>query len=210
MPSSSLKDVNRRPLYGLVILNTVVLLAVLHGESLLSGGIGEVAKTLSILIPVCVGAALVGLLNAQASATHKARLVFLRWHHPLPGARAFSKYVHDDPRINVEHLQQVFGPFPSDPAQQNALWFKLFKSVEDDPSVRHVHREFLLARDYAFLSLLMFFVFGTVALHFGYPLRAMTAYSALLAIQFLIARRAAGVHGDRLVTTVLALKSAGK
>jgi hypothetical protein len=39
------------------------------------------------------------------------------------------------------------GPLPTDPRQQNALWYILYKSVGDDPSVSQLHREFLSARD---------------------------------------------------------------
>jgi hypothetical protein len=45
--------------------------------------------------------------NGLLSADMKARFVFLRWHHPLPGNRAFSKYAQQDPRIDQIRLAQV-------------------------------------------------------------------------------------------------------
>jgi hypothetical protein len=52
----------------------------------------------------------------------KARLVFLRWRHALPGHRAFSKYAVRDPRIDVSSLEKLHGGSLSvDPVEQNQI-----------------------------------------------------------------------------------------
>ena len=75
------------------------------------------------------GGSVVGTLYAATDA--KARIVFLRWQNPLPGSCAFTRYAAADPRINlVGVLEQAHGPLPTDLGQQNALWYKLYKSAE--------------------------------------------------------------------------------
>ena len=107
-----------------------------------------------------------GLISAEA----KARLVFLRWRHALPGHRAFSKYAASDPRIDVAKLKKVCGnKFPEDPVEQNRTWYRLYKAVEGNPSVVQVQRDFLLMRDYAALAALFAVVFGAVT--FGFRVR---------------------------------------
>jgi hypothetical protein len=79
----------------------------------------------------------------------KARFVFLRWHHALPGNRAFSRYAHRDPRIDKATLvQQIDMKSLRSPEAENAAWYRLYKEVHNDPSVQQIHCEFLLLRDY--------------------------------------------------------------
>src|SRR5258708_4490553 len=49
---------------------------------------------------------------------------------------------------------------PSDPAEHNRIWYRFYKSVEDNPAVTQVHRDFLLTRDYAGLAALFLVIFG--------------------------------------------------
>jgi len=90
-----------------------------------------------------VGIALTGVLNAQLSAEAKARIVFLRWRDPLPGSEAFTKHALSDPRIDMAALKATLGPLPVAPREQNALWYKLYKTVGSEPAVSQVHRAFL-------------------------------------------------------------------
>jgi hypothetical protein len=162
------------------------------------------------LFPMALGAVFVGILNAQVSSLNKARIVFGRWHHPLPGAEAFSRHLDTDPRIDKQQLFTAFGPFPSTPSEQNSLWYRMFKTVEEDPSVQHVHREFLFARDYTAFALCFVPVLGGIAMAYFDSRLVMLIYLAVLVLQFVLVRNAARNHAVRLVTTVLALKSAGK
>jgi hypothetical protein len=59
-------------------------------------------------------------------------------------------------------LRSNLGAFPTDPNEQNALWYKLYKSVAADPSVVQVHRPFLLTRDYAGIAFMLLVVFGAI------------------------------------------------
>src|SRR4051794_23738791 len=53
--------------------------------------------------------ALLGLIPAHL----RDRLVHWRWHYPLPGARAFTKFGPGDPRVNMENLKKSFKQLPS-------------------------------------------------------------------------------------------------
>jgi hypothetical protein len=151
---------------------------------------------------------MVGVLNALFSPTAKAQIVFLRWSDPLPGSRAFSKLVKTDSRIDVKKLKAKVGTFPTAPKRQNALWYSLYKSIEDDPAVSTAHKNYLLTRDYAIFAALSVPILGCLAF-VQFPTSTMAlSYTGFLIVQFVLVVRAARTHGSRFVTTVLARKSA--
>lgn len=130
------------------------------------------------------------------------------WKHPLPGCRAFSRHAHADSRVDIAALERAHGPLPEGPREQNALWYRLYKSVESEAAVVQVHRAFLFARDYACLALMMTIVLGGAALFQVPSTGARLAYVGILALQFVLSGQAARNHGNRFVTTVLAIKAA--
>jgi hypothetical protein len=188
--------------------NLALFYGVVQHDAILAGDWAETARQLAEAIPAGLGLAVTGLLNAQLPAEAKARIVFLRWRDPLPGSEAFTKHGPADPRVDVAALESAFGPLPVTPREQNALWYKLYKSVSSDASVTQVHRAFLFTRDYACLALFAWVVLGSAGFVQIPSVRTALGYVAVLGAQFLLARRAARTHGVRLVTTVLALKSA--
>lgn len=208
MPTS-LKGQNLPGLYALMAANLAVFYGVVQHDALVGADWVELAGRLGETVPAAVALALTGVLNALLSPEAKARIVFFRWRDPLPGAEAFTRHAQDDPRVDLAALQTACGPLPVTPREQNALWYRLYKSVEADPSVTQVHRAFLFTRDYACLGLCMCVVLGVAGFVQIPSTRTALGYFALLVAQFLLARRAARNHGVRFVTTVLALKSAG-
>lgn len=203
----SLKRQNRLPLAAVLAGNLAAFSAVARGDSLLTGLSHKSGEALRELIPAGGAALVVGLLNNQISANAKARLVFMRWNNPLPGARAFSHYLRSDPRIDVKALASKLGPFPSAPGQQNALWYKLYRSVEAEASVRDAHQHFLFSRDYATMMLLLAIALTPVAEFLTRAPKPVIGLLAFFAFQFVLAARAARTQGERLVCNVLALKS---
>jgi hypothetical protein len=190
--------------------NAITFYLAFKMDALFGGQWVNAVKKLPEILPTGLCLALVGVANAQLTADAKARIVFLRWRHPLPGSEAFTRHARADPRIDLTTLERNDGPLPTDPRQQNLLWYKLYQSVADHPAVLHSHREYLFTRDYTCLSLLMLISFGTAGL-FQLPSRSTAiGYISLLTVQYLLVRRAARNHGVGLVTTVLALKGAGK
>lgn len=205
---SSLKSDYNVALYALMAGNLVAFYAVLKGQALFAGHWIAAVHNISQVLPAGVGLVLTGIFNAQLSADAKSRIVFMRWSNPLPGCEAFTRYACLDPRIDLSALERRHGPLPTDPRTQNALWYKLYKTVESEPAVTHAHRAFLFTRDYCCIALMMLIALGTDAL-IQLPLtRLVLLYIAGLGLQFLLAGQAARNHGRRFVSTVLAIRGA--
>jgi hypothetical protein len=208
-PAKSLKEGNRVYVGLIVIVNALLLYAVAQESTISIAGLKALFTESTNLLPVGFALIVTTVANGLLSADTKARLVFLRWKHTLPGHRAFSKYAASDPRIDIIKLKAICGnKFPEDPIEQNRTWYRLYKSVEGNPSVLQVQRDFLLMRDYAGLAALFAVVFGAVALIEVPSWRVSLTYCLFLAAQFLLVRQAASTYGIRFVTTVMAEKAA--
>jgi hypothetical protein len=203
----SLKSRNKIALATMLGLNLSLYAALLYGSDIPQLFRRPELQDIRALVTASVAILLTGLLNAQVSGLAKARVVFWRWTDPLPGCRAFSHIMHVDPRIDVHRLATRHGPLPMDPAAQNVLWYRLYQRVADRSSVIDAHREYLFARDYATLVALVFFVVIPLSVWtMRGPLPVIIMAVALLG-QYLIAVRAARVHGTRFVSAVLAIHS---
>ncbi len=202
--SSSLKDQNRWPLLGVLLLNYVLYSAIVHRDALMAGNWMTMLTGIAPTLPAAGMLALVGILNSQLSPLAKARIVFLRWNDPYPGGEAFSRIAKADPRIDWKRLSARYGPFPRKRSDQNSMWYRLYAPLKADTAVATAHREFLFARDYACLTLLIGPVLLVAAALQLESRRALGIYAAVLLAQFLLARRAAAGNGERMVATVLA------
>jgi len=146
---------------------------------------------------------LVVILSGIISSALKARLIFWRRRHALPGHRVFSKLAPKDARIDMEYLRNKIGTIPDDPKAQNTLWYRLYRKYEDGPTVKHTHRNFLLARDLSTISLI-FAVFGTIGLIFGsIHFKALSIYFVVMLAHYIILSVVAQNHGNRLVCNVI-------
>ncbi|HVZ99155.1 MAG TPA: hypothetical protein VG841_02435 [Caulobacterales bacterium] len=206
--SATLKDQNRIGLYTAMAANLALYFAMSRWGVLFAGDWAALAGGWLSLLPAGLGLIVVGVLNAQVDAITKAQLVFLRRRDPLPASEAFTRWGPADPRVDMAALATKFGPLPTDPKGQNALWYRLYKSVEDAPAVEHAHREYLFTRDFHFLSALMLIGFGILAVATFVGVGKTLLYLAILLAQFLMTGQAARNHGQRLVCTVLARKAA--
>ena len=203
-----LKDTNTPRLGAAMIANVVLYALVVRGEEILAGGWPIAWRAAAELVPACVLFAFISVANGLLPPMAKARLVFWRWRHPLPGCRAFSDLAKRDPRVNVPALRAKFGTFPKAEVDQNALWYRLYRTVEHDAAVAQGHRDFLFARDYAALAALAILPLGAAAFVQAGSFRQAATYWAILMVQYLVACFAAANFGRRLVCTVLAVKSA--
>jgi hypothetical protein len=204
-----LKDLNRFALTGVLGLNLIVLILVVKtGKLIAPAEAGSLAGQWRDFLPAGIGVAFAGVVNGLLSSDSKARLVFWRWSNPLPGSFAFSRYLHRDPRIDVKGLRKAVPRLPTAPREQNALWYRLYKSVEREPAVTDAHRHFLLTRDYTAIAFLLLVTAGPLGLWLISSWATASAYVGLLLGQYLLARQAASNYGIRLVSTVLALKAA--
>ena len=159
------------------------------------------------LVPPLLASILTGIINAQVDSNNKARLVFWKWRHPLPGSRAFTEYASTDPRIDSDALRKYQDPLPTEPMRQNALWFKWYQECRNEPSILRVHREYLFTRDYATISFLLLFGFGPLALWQMESINVAGTYVGILVVQYLLVCRAARNHGIRFVTSAMAHKT---
>ncbi len=208
--ADSLKDKNRLGLFGLMAANLAVFYTAVQNDAIFAGDWMAFVRHLDAALPAGVGIALTGIINAQLTPEAKSRIVFLRWNNPLPGSEAFTRYAYCDPRVDIASVERAHGPFPTDPRKQNELWYRLYKSVESEPAVMQVHRAFLFARDYACLTLMMAIVLGIAGFLQIPSTGTALSYLVVLVLQFALASQAARNHGRRFVTTVLALKGAGR
>jgi len=206
--ANSLKDEYKLALYILMTANVALYYAVVQNNALISGNWIGLVRNLTEVLPAGLGIVLTGIINAQLSPEAKSRIVFMRWSNSLPGCEAFTRHAKSDARVDISSLERICGTFPTDPREQNILWYRLYKSIEQEPSVRQVHRAFLLTRDYACLAMMFVVVLG-VAGFFQIPsTRTSLVYLAVLVLQFVLAWQAARNHGRRFVTTVMAIKGA--
>jgi hypothetical protein len=204
----SLKDGNSKTLLALLAFNVAGFYLLAHAQAITLGDWAKLATGWMSVLPAGVGVAVTGLVNSLVSSDTKARLVFWRWHNPLPGSEAFTRHGPKDHRVDMAALSAQHGPLPTDPKSQNILWYRLFKSVAAESSVEQAHRQFLFARDFAFMALVMLVVLGIAAAIFIRPILTAEVYALLLVIQWCIATRAANVGGHRFVTNVLAQNAA--
>ena len=157
----------------------------------------------AILIPVLIFSSLI-------SADHKAILVFWRCKHPLPGSRAFSVHAPADHRIDLTKLKKNVGEFPVGERDQNAKWYGLYKQVDSDPSVVDSHKNYLLFRDIAAMSLLLVPIVPAVMYFSGLDTPRILISTAWFLGQYLVAAFAARTTGIRFVQNVLAVHASRK
>lgn len=195
----------------LVLLAAADVLAILlfvapeiaKGVTLTELGVGRVLTT--TVLPVVV-LLLVNVLPHEV----KSSLVFWKLRDALPGCRAFTRYALRDQRIDMVALKKNVGAFPSEPADQNAKWYKLYKQVPTDPTVLDAHRHFLLYRDIAALSLPLI-VLVPAALYFtGVAGSALWSAAGLFLAQYVLTALSARWSGVRFVCNVLAVHAAKK
>lgn len=206
---TSLKEGYRWRLVVIVAMNFLLLQAALLHDSLSAATIHSLAESWVAIYrnvgSAALALALVAVLNGLLSSDQKYRLLFWRWRNPLPGCRAFTVHLRRDPRIDFQALEGELGPTPTDPAAQNALWYRMYKAVQDKPQVVQVHADFLLLRDYAGLSAIFLLCFGAIALWLVPSTRTQVFYLSWLIVQFLITALAGRNYGVRLVTNSVAI-----
>lgn len=208
MAEANLKEANRLALVAVLVANLSLFSIAITADELIIRNWAAAAEELSKAVPAGILLILAGVLNAQLSADEKARIVYLRWSYPLPGAYAFTRYGPADHRVDMRALEQSFGPLPTEPWEQNLKWYQMYSSIKDDANVVGVHKEFLFTRDYHCLSLFILIGLGAAGFYLTPSVNTAMSLLAIFLAQFLLTGRAARNHGRRFVCTVLALKSA--
>ena len=147
------------------------------------------------------------IINGLISSDQKAIITFWRFKNPLPACRAFSVYAHKDDRIDFKKLENNFSPIPETAKEQNSLWYKIYKTFQEDPVVKKSHKDFLLGRDMTSIALL-FLVFGGVLGIFLITGSTRWWYLLFASVQYGVIAIVAQNHGKRFVCNVLSLETA--
>ncbi len=206
--AASHKDANRFPLMVVLAVNAAAFWGLVTTQQVdPAAWIGSIQGNIKGSLPIALALVLTNIINAQLSPMGKARLVFLDWQHPLPGCRAFSYFMHRDNRIDVQALEQKYGPFPEDPDGQNRRWYGLYQMVREHPAVADASKGYLFGRDYASLMVLATLFFGGLALVLISSPIVCICYIAMLLVQYLVSANSARNHAYRLVKNVLAIAS---
>lgn len=203
--SDTLKAANIKWLVMLAVLDAAVVFLFIVPELVDAGRLAVLRASVSPLLPVVV-LLLTGLLSHDA----KARLVYWRFANPLPGSQAFTKHAKADARIDMKALEKNVGALPTEPGEQNAKWYKLYRMVGDDPAVAHAHKLYLMYRDMAAMSLLLLPLVPAALWYAGAPPVSRWIAGGLFAVQYLVCAISARHSGTRFVCNVLAIHSTKK
>ncbi|MYA95353.1 MAG: hypothetical protein F4X91_02960 [Nitrospinae bacterium] len=206
----SLKDKNRYRLALVVLANIAAYMAMLNNKGFGIEPWIETLTNIQKLVPGLLVSVLTSVINAQIDHVNKARLVFWKWRHPLPGSRAFTECASMDLRIDMDALLNYQDPLPTDPEKQNALWFKWYRGLQNEPGIEQAHREYLFTRDYTSISFLLIVGLGSLGLWEIEDIQIASIYLFSLVAQYFLARRAARNHGVRFVGSVLAYKASSE
>jgi hypothetical protein len=193
-------------LVSLVAFDIVVILGFVFTELISAASMTQLTAAraaVALVLPVAVL-----LLSGLLSHGIKASLVYWKVTEALPAHEAFSKHCRRDARIDLRALEKTIGNFPSIPAEQNRLWFRLYKAIETQPAIVEAQKMYLLYRDMAAISFLLLIVVPIVLyLNGAAAFFAVRTVAGIFALQYLIAAVAARHSGIRFVTNVLAAHS---
>ena len=206
MPPKYLKKANIPMLVVFLIWNVAIFLVASNGgmATFWTGVRAHIAElkardSLFVFLSPLILAIASGLLPSSWKDT----LVFWRIKDTLPGCRAFSELVKRDPRIDELFIAKQFPTGHGSPREQNTVWYKWYKEVQNQETVRESHKQFLLNRDLTGIAYL-FSVFGSWALFlFGSSASNVITYTVITVLQFLIFSLIARNHGNRFVCNVI-------
>jgi hypothetical protein len=165
-------------------------------EALAPGTISLVAIALARIV-------LLGLVPSGL----RDRLIHWRWRHPLPGARAFTKFGPADPRVDMSKLEKIYGPLPTDPDQQGALFYRIYSTNATRVGVLDAHKSYLAVRDIGTINFVLFVLLPPSAFWAIDDVVRPGVYAVTLFLSYVLTSLAAQVYGARLVENTLAAAS---
>jgi len=107
----------------------------------------------------------------------------------------------------MKKLHKSYGPLPSDPAEQDRLFYSIYKRHADDVGVLDAHKSYLAARDIATINLLLLFMLVPLAWWAIGNHARIAAYAIALFASYAVMSIAAQAYGTRLVQNSLAVAS---
>lgn len=148
------------------------------------------------------------ILSGFLPAKLKYILVFWRIKYTLPGHRAFSRLMDQDPRIDANVLVERYGPLPQHPKMQNQLWYRIYKEHEIHKIVLDAQKNFLLMREVTAITSTLIPVFSIISLWASPDWKTFSFYIFVLVLLVVITATAGRNYGERLVLNVMAAASA--
>jgi hypothetical protein len=146
---------------------------------------------------------IVFVLSGILSADFKSIIVFWRAKNPLPGSRVFTELGPNDARIDMNRIGQIVGTIPTEPKEQNALWYKYYKKYQEVLTIKTAHKHFLLARDMTAITLVMLVLLPISIIILSKNWRGALIYLGILLGQYALLALTAQNHGKRFACNVL-------
>lgn len=211
----SLKDKNRSQLIAFVLLNAIGLGVLLEGfskvlsllDSVTKGNVAILGKL--VALPAAL-ALVIGILSWAVPKSWKETMVFWRIHNCLPSSRAFTQIGFCDPRVDRPRLAEKYGQLPSEPAQQTALWYSLYRKNAEEVAVEDAHCAYLRYREMTALigSVMVAFLAASVLIHPSIRTIAVGVFAIFA--EYLLILLAARHAANHFVANVLAIESAAE
>jgi hypothetical protein len=212
--AKSLKQKNQPQLITFVVSNAIALGVIALGLPQLLNLLQELSKgnwtIVGKLIAVPAFLTLVtGTIGWAMPRTAKESIVFWKTgRRCLPSSRAFTVIGHRDPRVDMKQLLTKHGPFPTECAEQTALWYRIYRTHTADTSVEDAHGAYLRFREMATLATAFIVVGIACGAFFDVPIKRDVIGVLLLVVEYMIVVFAARNAATHLVSNVLALESA--
>jgi hypothetical protein len=210
VPRTYFKRHNAPYLWLFLGINLVIFLSLFFSKGLSSNSVNYFWKSVTGkdgLIATCIPLLAI-ILSGLFDDTNKARLVFWRWHDPLPGCRVFTDLMQIDPRIDLIALRRKHpGDFPRDPREQNALWYQWYKKHVECIHISEAHKIYLLLRNMTCLAALLALLFSFGIFMDSVSWKVAFFYTAALVSQYVILATSARNYGVRFVLNVLTEES---
>lgn len=189
-----------------IALEPIKLVTLSHEQLLDKIQEAAVPGSISLAVIILTKMVLLGLIPPNL----RDRLVHLKWHHPLPGAGAFSRVGPNCARVDLDAIGAKFGPLPEDPAEQDRLFYRIYWEHRDEIGVQDAHRSYLATRDIATINLLILAIAPWFAWWATGDARRAAFYALGLAVAYLLFALAAKNYAHRMVQNVLACASWAK
>ncbi|MEX1013836.1 MAG: hypothetical protein WDZ80_01585 [Candidatus Paceibacterota bacterium] len=201
----SLKDKYFWKLQGFVALNVVIYIAVILGINLeFYTNLNFSEDSLKQLSPPFISIFITLILSGILPSEIKSKIVFFKWKNPLPGSRIFTELAQKDSRINLNDIQSKYGDLPTDSAEQNQLWYKIYKQYRSEITIQKSHHDFLFTRDLTSVSFIFLVLFPISIFFISNSLIISITYILYLVVQFILLRQVAKNYGNRFACNVLA------
>lgn len=211
--SKSLKEQNAWLIRAAMIAH-IVAFAWIAAEplkllSMSARGVAEKLEALALPGSASLGIIVIAslLLLGMIPPDWRDRIIHLKWRHPLPGCRAFTKIGPNSSHVDMQALIAKFGPLPTDPSNQNKLFYKIYRSVRDDVGVCDAHRRYLAARDIGTITAILVLPLPVLVVFVTHNGSRSFAYAMLLFMTYIFCALAAKNYSWRMVQHVLALNS---